>query len=304
MTRAAAQSGKPSSSVLPIRVSRPEKVFWPQEGYTKGDLLAYYADVFGKLRPFVRDRMLTLERCPDGMKGECFYQKEKPSSLPDSIPVRPIRHRSGTVRYVVGGQLETQLALVNLGCIAVHAWNSRYRAPRLPDWICFDLDPSSGAFADAARAALIVKEALDALKLRSFPKTSGARGMHVFVPLRVEIDEDLVTRFVAKLGEKLAAAFPSELTTEHRIADRGGRVYLDAYRNAFAQTVVAPYSVRRQSGAPVSTPLAWSEVDLNLDPAQFNLATMRARIMRIDPWADFFRSRQSLRRAMQAVGRL
>lgn len=293
-----------STVPLPVRVSRADKIFWPHEGYTKGDLAAYYAEIFPKLRPFVRDRMLTLERCPDGMNGDCFYQKEKPSRLPDSIPVLPIRHRSGTTRYIVGGQLETQLALVNLGCIAVHVWNSRYRAPRLPDWLCFDLDPSSGQFADAARAGLIVKEALDALSLRSFPKTSGARGLHVFVPLRVELDEDMVTRFAAKLGERLAAAFPNELTIAHRVADRGDRVYLDSYRNAFAQTVVAPYSVRRQPGAPVSTPLAWREVQPDLDPSQFNIASVGARVLHHDPWREFFRSRQSLRRAMRAIGRL
>lgn len=302
MTRVAAHLRNPPPPL--VRVSRTEKVFWPEEGYTKGDLLAYYAAIFPKLRPFVRDRMLTLERCPDGMQGECFYQKEKPSSLPESIPVRPIRHRSGTTRYVVGGRLETQLALVNLGCIAVHIWNSRHLAPRLPDWVCFDLDPSSGQFADAARAGLILKEALDALSLRSFPKTSGARGLHVFVPLRVGPDEDLVTRFAAKLGDRLAAAFPNELTVAHRIADRGERVYLDAYRNAFAQTVVAPYSVRRQPGAPVSTPLAWREVQPDLDPSQFNIITIGTRVEQHDPWRDFFRSRQSLSRAIRAVGRL
>jgi bifunctional non-homologous end joining protein LigD len=288
----------------PVRVSRPDKVFWPEEGYTKGDLLAYYTAIFPKLRPFVRDRMLTLERCPDGMKGECFYQKEKPSSLSDSVPVRPIRHRSGTTRYVVGGKLDTLLALVILGCIAVHMWNSRYRAPRLPDWVCFDLDPTSGAFADAARAGMILKEALDALSLRSFPKTSGGRGLHVFVPLRVEVDEDLVTRFAAKLGDRLATAFPNELTVAHRIAERGDRVYLDPYRNAFAQTVVSPYSVRRLPAAPISTPLDWNEVQPDLDPSQFNLTTIAARLNAHDPWRDFFRSRQSLRRAMRAIGRL
>jgi bifunctional non-homologous end joining protein LigD len=293
-----------SAVALPIRASHPDKVFWPDEGYTKGDLLAYYAEIFPKLRPFVRDRMLTLERCPDGMMGHCFYQKEKPSSLPESIPVLPIRHRSGTTRYVVGGQLETQLALVNLGCIAVHVWNSRYRAPRRPDWLCFDLDPGSGHFADAARAGLIVKEALDALSLRSFPKTSGARGLHVFVPLRVELDEDLITRFAAKLGERLATAFPNELTVAHRLAERGDRVYIDAYRNAFAQTVVAPYSVRRQPGASVSTPLFWREVQPDLDPSQFNIGSIATRVLHHDPWREFFRSRQSLRRAMRAIGRL
>jgi bifunctional non-homologous end joining protein LigD len=286
---------------LPVKVSNPDKVFWPEEGYTKLDLVRFYDRIWERLAPWVRDRLLSLERCPDGMRGECFYQKECPKGLPADTPTQAIRHAAGTTNYVVGGRRETQLALANLGCIAVHVWGSRAQNPRQPDWVCFDLDPDSGAFADAARAALRVKEALDALELVSFVKTSGSRGVHVFVPIRVGPDADEVTEFAATLGERLAQAYPDELTVESRIARRRGRVYVDAFRNGFAQTVVTPYSVRRRPHAPVSTPLAWSELDPDLDPASFNVGNLLRRVSRADPWRDFFRRRQSLARALRAV---
>ncbi|HKD12247.1 MAG TPA: hypothetical protein VKE50_09230, partial [Thermoanaerobaculia bacterium] len=172
---------KKASASLPL--SNPNKVFWPDEGYTKLDLARFYAEAFERLQPFVEDRLLSLERCPDGMRGDCFYQKEKPPGMPEGTPTKKIQHAKGTTNYVVGGKIETQLALVNLGCIAVHVWGSRASDPRRPDWVCFDLDPDSGKFADAARAGLQLKAALDALRLVSFAKTSGKKGLHVFVPI-------------------------------------------------------------------------------------------------------------------------
>ena len=170
---------------LPIPISHPDKVFWPDEGYTKLDLAKFYEMVFPKLQPYVNDRMLTLERCPDGMLGQCFYQKEMPKGMPPGTPAKRIAHSGGSgksTNYVVGGSLPTQLALVNLGCVPVHVMGTRAASPRKPDWLCFDLDPESGKFADAATAALYVKEALDTVKLAAFVKTSGSRGIHVFVP--------------------------------------------------------------------------------------------------------------------------
>ena len=166
-------------------ITHPDKVFWPDEGYTKLDLARYYDAVFAKLRPYVADRLLSLERCPDGMRGDCFYQKAAPKGLPKDTPTQRIHHQNRDVEYVVGGLKDTQLALVNLGCIPVHVWASRASHPQQPDWMVFDLDPTSGKFADAAKAGLLVKNELDALGLASFPKTSGSRGLHVFVPLRL-----------------------------------------------------------------------------------------------------------------------
>jgi bifunctional non-homologous end joining protein LigD len=289
---------------LPIPVTHPDKVFWPDEGYTKLDLAYFYNAIFPHLAPFVKDRLLTLERCPDGMRGECFYQREAPRGLPPGTPTKRIRDEKGSTRYVIGGSRATQLALVNLGCIAVHIWGSRAEAPRRPDWVCFDLDPTSGAFADAARAGLLVKNALDALDIASYPKTSGGRGLHVFVPIRVGPDAGEVLEFAETFVRHLAAAHPRDLTVEARIAARRGRVYLDPFRNGFAQTVVAPCSVRRRPKAPVSTPLDWSEVTSTLVPSDFNLGNFLERIEGSNPWKDFFKRRQSLDGAIRKIKRL
>src|SRR5580692_7947827 len=187
---AASKKAKPKkvTAAPALQVSNPNKVFWPDEGYTKGKIADFYREVFPILKPFVDDRILTLERCPDGMRGNCFYQKEKPDSMPAGTPTKRLANVSGarkSTNYVVGGKLETQTAMVNLGCIPIHVTGSRASTFPKPDWICFDLDPGSGKFSDAAEAGLIVKEALDALEMESFPKTSGSRGLHVFVPIRV-----------------------------------------------------------------------------------------------------------------------
>lgn len=292
-------AAKPKTA--PVDVTHPEKIFWPEEGYTKLDLANFYRDVFPVLRPYVDDRILTLERCPNGMSGKCFYQKEKPESMPPDTPTKRIQNASGprkSTNYVVGGSLSTQLALVNLGCIPVHVSGSRASTFPKPDWVCFDLDPSSGKFSDAAEAGLMVKQALDTLKLVSFAKTSGSRGLHVFVPLKVGPAAKEVLAFAEKFVARLAADHPKQLTVEHSIEARGDRVYLDPFRNGEVQTVVSPYSVRRKPHAPVSTPLAWAEVKASLDPAEFNIGNFASRLKKKDPWADFFQNRQSLNYAV------
>ncbi|MBY0279881.1 non-homologous end-joining DNA ligase [Candidatus Binatia bacterium] len=290
-----------ASVSLPVPVSNPDKLYWPDDGITKLDLVRFYDAIFPWLKPFVKDRLLSLERCPEGMRGQCFYQKEKPNGLPADTPTKRIEHTKGTTNYVVGGRRETQLALANLGCIALHVWGSRKDTPRKPDWVCFDLDPDTGTFADAAHAALRVKQVLDALELTSFVKTSGSRGVHVFVPIKVGPDADEVKEFAMALGAHLARAYPDELTVESRIAKRHGRVYLDPFRNGFAQTVVSPYSVRRRPRAPVSMPLEWSELDPAIDPADFNIGNAVARLEKTDPWHGFFKHRQALGPALRAV---
>jgi bifunctional non-homologous end joining protein LigD len=289
---------------LPIKVSHPDKVFWPEEGYTKLDLIEYYETVFPVLSPYVKDRILTLERCPDGMLGECFYQKEMPKGMPPGTPSKGIKSSDGSgkiTNYVVGGSLATQLALVNLGAIAVHVMGSRAASPHQPDWVCFDLDPQSGKISDAVRAASHVKESLESLDLVSFVKTSGGRGIHVFVPIRVGPDSDEVLSFAEEFVARVAGAHPQELTIEHAIAARGDKIYLDPFRNGFGQTVVSPYSVRRRPKAPVSTPLDWSELKATLDPTAFNMGNFTKRLRRKDPWKDFFQCRQSLKDAVRAV---
>jgi bifunctional non-homologous end joining protein LigD len=288
-------------------ISNPDKVFWQNEGYTKSDLAEFYRGIFPLLRPYVQDRILTLERCPDGLEGQCFYQKEKPDSMPTGTPTKRLANATGKrkwTNYVVGGSLETQLALVNLGCIPVHVTGSRARTFPKPDWVCFDLDPASGKFRDAAEAGNLLKVMLADIGLKSFPKTSGSRGLHVFVPIRLGPTADEVLKFAEEVVSRLAAKHPKLLTTEHSISARGKRVYLDPFRNGSVQTVVSPYSVRRKPRAPVSTPLDWTEVKSDLDPSDFNLGNFEKRRNRKDPWAKFFSERQTLKTAMAGLQRM
>jgi len=286
------------------QLTHPDKVFWPGEGYTKLDLARFYAAVFPRLQPYVADRLLTMERCPDGMRGQCFYQKEAPKGMPAGTPTKSIRHQNRIVHYVVGGLLETEIALVNLGCIPVHVWGSCASHPHQPDWVVFDIDPGSGEFADAAKAGLLLKDALEALGVVSFPKTSGSRGLHVFLPIQVGPDFGAVLSFAEEFGKRLAAAHPDLLTVEQRLQARGGRVYLDPLRNAFGATVVAPYLLRRRDKAPFSMPLRWPDVKPSLDPSRFNLGNLEKLLAGSDPWQDFFKRRQVFGEAVKAVHRI
>jgi bifunctional non-homologous end joining protein LigD len=279
---------------LPVEITHPDRVLFPGDGYTKRDVALFYDRVFPRLRPWVEDRLLSLERCPQGLRGQCFFQKEAPAGLPAGTPTKAIRHAKGVTRYVVGGDRKTQLALANLGCIAIHVWGSRASAPRTPDWVCFDLDPGSAGMPSAVLAALRVRDALDARGLVPYVKTSGGKGLHVFAPIRPGPDADEVLAFARSVGEALAAEEPSYFTVETRIAKRRGRLYLDAARNAFAQTVVPPYSLRARRHAPVSTPLAWSELEPSLDPEKFHLGNFESRLAKPDPWAGFWKRRRAL----------
>jgi len=299
-------TAKMSDNIADVKVSNPAKVFWPEEGYTKLDLANFYRNIFPLLRPYIQDRILTLERCPDGMKGSCFYQKEKPESMPADTPTKRIINATGarkSTNYVLGGALATQIAMCNLGCIPIHVLGSRAKTFPKPDWVCFDFDPMSGKFADAAKAALLAKSMLDEIGLVSFPKTSGSRGLHLFIPIRIGPTAKEVLLFAEDFVKRLSVLHPDQLTVAHAIAERGQRVYLDPFRNGTVQTVVSPYSVRRKPHAPVSTPLSWSEVKPTLNPANFNIGNFM-KLKREDPWAKFLSCRQNLKPAITRLNKL
>lgn len=292
-------------TVAGVAVTHPEKVWWPEEGITKLDVVRYYAEVEPRLRPWMKDRLLTAERCPEGMRGSCFYQKNFARGLPPGVPTEPVRAETAgkVVHYVVGGSPRTLLALVNLGCIPIHLMNCRRGALDRPDWLAFDLDPGSGHFADAASAGLVLRQILDDLGLRSYPKTSGGRGLHVLVPVRAGPGQDELRGLAMHVGRLMAARAPRLVTVEMSKRDRRGRVFADALRNAFGQTIAAPFSVRRRPRAPISTPLAWDEVDPELDPTRFNLKSIERRLTGEDPWHDFWMRRQRLPRLTRAAKR-
>jgi bifunctional non-homologous end joining protein LigD len=291
-----APRGRDRLQAMGVTISHPDKVWWPDEGITKLDVIRFYADVAPRLLPWMKERPLAAERCPDGMRGECFFQKNFPERRRADVPTVPIAAVSTgrTVHYVVGGSRKTLLVLANLGCIAIHVMNCRRRSLQRPDWLAFDLDPGSGAFADAARAGHLLHAVLDELRLHSYPKTSGGRGLHVLVPLRQGPAQDDVRAFALKVARMMVERAPGLVTTEMSRAKRRGRVFADVLRNAFGQTIAAPYSVRRRPKAPISTPLAWEEVETKLDPARYNLRTLDRRLAGPEPWADFWTRRQSL----------
>jgi bifunctional non-homologous end joining protein LigD len=290
-----------TDKIAGVTMSNPNKVWWPDEGITKADIARFYDGVWSHLAPWLRDRPLTAERCPDGLAGSCFYQKDFPQDRPPPGPRLVLRATSTgkDVRYVVGGSRATLISMVNLGCIAIHVMTSRAKRIHEVDWLAFDMDPLE-SFADAARAALALRKVLDEAKLVSYPKTSGSKGVHVFAPLRAGVTQQEATSVAVSLGEELARREPGLVTVEFSKAKRDGRVFADAMRNAYGQTIVPPYSVRRRPRAPVSTPLAWDEVSPRLDPVAFNVRTFAKRMARDDPWSDFWRHRQALPKILRA----
>lgn len=276
-----------------VTVSNPDKIWFPDDKITKGDVVRFYDDISTLIMPWLRDRPLTAERCPDGMIGQCFYQKDFPEDkAPADIPRVTVRASTTKkdVHYLVGGTKRALLSLANLGCIAMHVMATRATHLQEPDWLALDMDPMSGTFADAALAGLALRAILDEMGLTSFPKTSGSRGMHVFLSLKPGHTSEQAVGFAVTVGQELARREPTLVTMTHSKADRGARVYADPFRNGPMQTIVSPYSVRRRPQAPVSTPLAWDEVTPKLDPVRFTIRTLEKRIAKADPWKDFKKS--------------
>jgi bifunctional non-homologous end joining protein LigD len=299
-----ASAGKAAAKDAPevvsgVTVTHPHRIWWPDDAITKGDVAHFYDRMAPHVLPWILGRPLVAERCPEGMLGTCFFQKNFAGRVPPEVPTHavPAESTGRTVSYAVGGAPATLTTLVNLGCIAIHTMNCRVEALQQPDWLAFDLDPGADgdtAFADAAHAGLLLRRILDELGVRSYPKTSGARGLHVFVPLRPGPDQAAVRGAARRIAERMQAEDPGLATVESLKRARKGRVYVDVQRNAFGQTIVAPYSVRRRPGASVSTPLAWDEVKASLDPGRFNLRTIEKRLAGSDPWSDFWQDRQAL----------
>jgi bifunctional non-homologous end joining protein LigD len=290
-----------------LQLSNLDKPFWPEEGITKGELLAYYRDVAGVLVPHLRKRPFTMKRYPDGWQGKSFFQKQAPSHMPDWIPTAsfPASTREGEKRVIDYALIDDELALlwmVNMGCIDMHAWASRVDNPERPDWVMFDLDPSEGTgFEEVIEVANLVRQALEVLELESVPKTSGSRGIHVLVPIARRHGFDAVREFAGIVAGALARAHPGLVTTEWTKAKRRG-VLVDANQNGPGKTTASVYSVRPRAGAPVSTPLRWDEVRRGLDTASFTMDVVLDRVAREgDLFARVLERGQSLGAALKAL---
>jgi bifunctional non-homologous end joining protein LigD len=293
-----------------LRLTNLDKTFWPDEGITKGDLLAYYRAVAPVLVPHLRDRPFTLKRYPDGWQGKFFFQKDAPSHMPDWIPTvrmqATTRDRPRRKRWISMPLVNDELALlwmVNMGCIDLNVWYSRVDKPDRPDFVLFDLDPAEGSgFREAVRVALLVKEVLDAVGVESHPKTSGTLdGFHVLVPVQRRHTYGDTRQFAEIIAGALARAHQGLVTTEWTRAKRRG-VLIDANQNGEGKTIASVYSVRPQPGAPVSTPLRWDEVSEDLDPRDFTMDVVLARVERFgDLFEGVLHGRQSLTAALQKL---
>jgi bifunctional non-homologous end joining protein LigD len=274
-----------------VEVTHPEKVLFPDDGITKGDLVSYYRTVAPRMLPLISGRPVTMQRFPDGIGRGGFLQKQIGRHFPDWIervtaPNR--RTRQATVReevtYPVCRHADDLAYLANQGCVTPHVWLSRTPDIHHPDQMVFDLDPATEDLGVLRLAASGLRELLDELGLASFLKSSGSRGLHVVVPLVPAAETDAVKGFSIAVTEALAARHPAELTTEGRIANRHDRLYLDVGRNGYAQTMAAPYAVRALPGAPVSVPLEWPELD-DFVPGRHRVADIDDRLAAPDPWA-------------------
>ncbi|MEV3988119.1 non-homologous end-joining DNA ligase [Streptomyces sp. NPDC049837] len=247
-----------------VDIHRPDKVLFPGDGITKAGLADYYHSVAPFMLPHLRGRPLMLERHPDGIDGPRFMQKDTPDSYPDWVHRVTVPKEGGTVTHTVCDDTATLLHLADQACVTLHRWQSKADRLQCPDRMVFDLDPPKDDFDAVRRAAHLLGELLDALRLPSALMTTGSRGLHVIVPLDGHSAFDDVRAFARDVAGTLAAAHPGELTTAARKQARGDRLYLDVQRNGYAQTAVVPYSVRARPGAPVATPLRWDQLD---DPA-------------------------------------
>ncbi|HEV3504936.1 MAG TPA: non-homologous end-joining DNA ligase [Actinomycetes bacterium] len=293
-----------------VEITHPEKVLFPADGITKADLVAYYRTVAPRMLPLISGRPVTLQRFPDGIGRAGFLQKQVGRHFPDWIervtaPNR--RTRQGTVReevtYAVCRTADDLAYLANQGCITPHVWLSRAPDIHHPDQMVFDLDPASDDLGVLRLAAASLRDLLTELGLAAFLKSSGSRGLHVVVPLVPAADTDTVKVFSFAVTEALATRHPDELTTEGRIANRHGRLYLDIGRNGYAQTMAAPYAVRALPGAPVSVPLDWSELD-GFVPGRDTVTTIGDRLAAPDPWAGMEEAASGLEEAGSRLARL
>ncbi len=292
-----------------LKLSNLDKVFFPDDGITKGDLLAYYRAVAPVLLPHLKDRPFTLKRYPDGIAGGFFFQKDAPRHMPEWIPTRAFEastretpRRRRTIRFPLVGDELALLWVVNMGCIDLNTWYSRVDRPERPDFVLFDLDPAADVgFPEVIQVARLVKDVLDALGLVGFPKTSGSDGMHVLVPVERRYSYEDTREFAEIVAGTLARTHRGLVTTEWSKAKRRG-VLIDANQNGEGKTIASVYSVRPHPGAPVSTPLRWEEVREGLDPRNF---TVEVAQRRIEQHGDLFEgvlgTRQRLDRALASI---
>ena len=288
-------------------ITHPEKVLFPDDGITKGDLAAYYEAIAPVMLPHLRGRPVTMERYPAGIGEKGFWQKDVSKGFPPWLQRVEVPKKDGVVHHPVVTDVQSLLWITNQNTVTQHVWASRVPHLDHPDLCVFDLDPSSEDDAAAVRAAAIgLRDLLEELGLPSWVKTSGSKGFHIVVPLDGRTPIDVVARFANEVGALFVRRHPDRLTQEFSKADRGGRIYVDTGRNGYSATFAAAYTVRAKRGAPVSAPCTWDEVERGeVHPRTLTLRNMPDRVAAAgDLWAGLLRRRRSLTRPIEKLARL
>ena len=308
--RSSGESAEHPADSRHVVVTNPTKVFWPDEGYTKADLVEYYDRIAPFLLPYLKDRPVVLTRYPDGIAGKSFFQKDAPEWTPAWIRTERIHSKDAgrDIDYFIVNDRESLRYVINLGTIPLHMWSAHWGSLERPDWLVLDLDPKGAPFTDVVRVARALRRILDALALPNYVKTSGKTGLHVLLPLGARYDDETTRTFARLLAVLGVEAEPAIATVVRPLRGRGGKVYIDWGQNGHGQTIVAPFSVRPLPGAPVSCPLRWEEVTARLEPARFTIETVPPRVEKLgDPMAPVLRESidlaAALRRIEQTFGR-
>jgi len=290
-----------------VETSSEDKVFFPDSGITKGDLIDYYERIADTMLPYMQRRPVVMHRFPDGIGADGFYHKDAPDHFLARIDTERIAKRQGgSTRYVICGNQATLVYLANQGCVTPHVWLSRRDEPDQPDRIVLDIDPSGDDFEPVREAAKRVCALFEDLGLAVYLQVTGSRGVHVVAPIRRDVGFDEARRFVRGAAALLAERHPEDLTVEQRKEKRRERVYIGAARNAFGQTLVTPYAVRALPGAPVATPITRDELgDRSIGPQSWTVRTIFRRLgQREDPWSSIGRAARPLAPAIEALERL
>ena len=287
-------------------ITHPDKVLFPDDGITKGDLAEYYTAIAPVMLPHLRGRPITMERYPAGIGTKGFWQKDVSKGFPDWLERVEVPKKDGVVHHPVVSDLRSLLWVTNQNTITHHVWGSRVPKLHYPDVCVFDLDPSKNDDDDVRSAAIGLRDLLKELGLPSWIKTSGSKGFHIIVPLDGTATIPQVERFANRVGALFVSLAPDRLTQEFSKSDRRGRIYVDTGRNGYSATFAAAYTVRAKRGAPVSAPCSWEEVERgDVAPATFTLRNMPSRVVKVgDLWSNMRRGGRSLKRPVERLERM
>lgn len=289
-----------------VKVTNQQKVYWPKEGITKGQVLDYYNKVSKYILPYLKDRPQSLKRNPNGITDKGFYHKDAGDAAPDWVKHIELYSESADkhINYILCNDKATLLYLNNLGCIEINPWNSRVKSLDQPDYLVLDIDPSDkNTFEEVIETAVVIREILDKAEVSSYCKTSGATGLHVYVPLGAAYDYEQARSFAEIIASLAQTQLSKTTTLERSLKKRGNRIYIDYLQNKRGQTLSSVYSLRPVPGASVSTPLHWKEVKSGLHPSQFNIYTTGQRLAKAgDLFGGVLKEKTNLPRALKKLG--